>query len=169
MLDSRLLSACLICTLLLGGCSGMRARHSEATPPVLGAARVPLGDTAAIRQSLLEQYQQWKGVPYRYGGANREGLDCSAFVQITYRYRFGVELPRDTSAQRQAGVDVARDRIAPGDLLFFRTSELASHVGIYIGGESFLHVSTRAGVMLSSLREPYWAARFRRATRISGD
>jgi cell wall-associated NlpC family hydrolase len=106
-------------------------------------------------------------VPYRLGGADRRGLDCSAFAQITYRERFGLDIPRETSAQHAAGAEVPLAAAAPGDLLFFDTGPREQHVGIYAGQRQFLHVSTRAGVMLSSVLEPYWAGRFKAVIRVA--
>lgn len=148
--------------LLLAGCGWMPWQDEETEPP---PASTPAGSEALVRAALLAQLHGWKGVPYRMGGTDRRGLDCSAFAQITYRERFGLALPRDSSAQRAAGHEVEPARAVPGDLLFFDTGPAEQHVGIYAGERQFLHVSTRAGVMLSSLVDPYWAPRLRAAVR----
>ena len=150
--------------LLLGlqGCGWMTREESQSGEL---PARVESGADALVRAALIVQLQGWKGVPYRLGGADRRGVDCSAFAQLTYRERFGIQIPRDSAAQRVAGEEVMARDVQPGDLLFFDTGPREHHVGIYAGRQQFLHVSTRAGVMLSSLREPYWAARLRAAVR----
>lgn len=152
--------------LALGGCGWMPWHDNE--PPTHPAVPgyVPLANAAAVRAVLLEQHRQWRGVPYRMGGADRKGLDCSGFTQLTFRQRFGVVLPRDTSAQRAAGREVEERRLVPGDLLFFDTGIFDRHVGIYMGERQFLHVSTRAGVMISSLGDKYWSRRFSHAVRV---
>jgi cell wall-associated NlpC family hydrolase len=129
--------------------------------------QVSLTDPEAARAALLEQYLDWAGVPYRMGGRSREGLDCSGFIQLTYLQRFGVELPRDTSAQRSVGSKVEPSRLRPGDLVFFDTGPVERHVGIYVGRSQFLHVSSSTGVMLSRLDDGYWEARFRDAIRVA--
>lgn len=146
----------LVLAMLLQGCGWLPWHEEEEA----------LGNERAVRTTLLEQLEDWKGVPYRMGGADRRGLDCSAFAQLTYRARFGIELPRESSAQRAAGVEIPFRRAEPGDLLFFDTGLRTQHVGIYAGEQQFLHVSTRAGVMLSSLRDPYWSGRLKAAIRI---
>jgi cell wall-associated NlpC family hydrolase len=149
------------------GCGQMPRHEADAERAAPMSDHVSLADSHAVRQALLGQYEQWKGVPYRYGGQDRRGLDCSAFAQLTYRQRFGIHLPRETGAQRAVGNEVSRAHMAPGDLVFFDTGALSRHVGIYLGDSRFLHVSERAGVMLSSLEESYWARRFRRAVRVT--
>lgn len=159
----------LLLVMALGGCGWMGG--SEEEPPLPApAARLPgpvdLGDPQAVRAALLQEHSAWKGVPYRLGGSDRRGLDCSAFTQRVYRERFGIAIPRETSSQRIAGRALPPSRAVPGDLLFFNTGPRDRHVGIYVGGELFLHVSTQAGVMLSSLAESYWARRLVTAVRI---
>jgi lipoprotein Spr len=151
----------LLLLVLLQGC-GWGTRPDEEPEPA-----PPLARESEVRAVLLEQWQDWRGVPYRMGGSDRRGLDCSAFAQLTFRERFGIELPRESSAQRGAGIEIPFERAVPGDLLFFDTGLRKQHVGIYAGEDQFLHVSTRAGVMLSSLRDPYWAPRLRAAVRPS--
>lgn len=157
--------ATLVLCALLAGCGGFGGGREE--PPT---ARVPapVPRLAAVQQALLAQHEQWQGVPYRLGGEDRKGLDCSGFTQLTYRERFGIELPRDTTQQRRAGHRIVGERLQPGDLLFFRTGNRMNHVGMYVGNWQFLHVSTSVGVMLSSLREAYWSSRFTQAVRVPG-
>ena len=153
--------------LLLGGCGGTSRQEPADTRPA--PAYVPLSDPRAVQAALFDQYQAWRGVPYRYGGSDRNGLDCSAFTQLTYRQRFGILLPRDTTTQRAAGSVVSSGAVAPGDLVFFSTGVKDRHVGIYYGDQRFLHVSERAGVTLSSMESGYWADRFRQAIRVALD
>ena len=136
-------------------------------PAVTLPGPLRLSDPAAVREALLARHSAWQGVPYRLGGDDHAGLDCSAFTQLTYRDLFGIAIPRDTGAQRAAGRVLPPTQALPGDLLFFNTGRYDRHVGIYMGGKQFLHVSTRAGVMISSLAEDYWARRFVSVVRIA--
>lgn len=163
----------LLAVVLLQGCGGMPWGREDTGAPVRppmeepsDSVFVPLSDPAAVRAALLAQHEAWKGVPYRMGGTDRRGMDCSGFAQMTFMQRFGVVLPRDTGSQRQAGMALRPADVAPGDLLFFDTGRRERHVGIYVGELQFLHVSTRAGVMLSSLKEGYWARRYTGAVRV---
>lgn len=166
----RVVLVALLLPLLLVGCGSPGSRSREPAvgshrDPVL-SGRISLSDREATRAALLEQYLDWAGVPYRYGGNARDGMDCSGFIQLTYLQRFGIVLPRDTAGQRHAGRVVGNSRLHPGDLVFFDTSEREHHVGIYIGKGQFLHVSTRAGVMLSRLDDGYWRRRYTSAVRV---
>jgi len=115
---------------------------------------------------LYGLFREWKGVPYRYGGTTKQGIDCSAFVAHTFRHGLGVELPRTVSAQSQRGQRIDRDELSMGDLLFFRTGRSSEHVGIYLQRGEFMHASRRRGVMISRLSNRYWRAKFVQARRV---
>ncbi|MFT8210298.1 MAG: bifunctional murein DD-endopeptidase/murein LD-carboxypeptidase [Symbiopectobacterium sp.] len=119
-----------------------------------------------IKSKLMDQYTSWKGVRYRLGGDSRKGIDCSAFVQRTFREQFGMELPRSTYEQQETGTQVQRSKLRPGDLVLFRAGSTGRHVGIYIGNNQFVHASTRAGVMISSMDEVYWNKRYQEGRRV---
>ena len=160
----------LLTSLLLGGCGGLAThdgdRHDADRVHTPLPGQVLLADREAARAALLDQYLDWAGVPYRFGGGTRAGIDCSGFIQLTYRQRFGIALPRDTSGQRRIGKRVDGSHLRPGDLVFFDTAEREHHVGIYLGKRQFLHVSTRIGVTLSRLDGAYWGGRFTHAVRV---
>ncbi|MEA1065499.1 bifunctional murein DD-endopeptidase/murein LD-carboxypeptidase [Erwinia sp. HR93] len=119
-----------------------------------------------IKSRLMDQYTSWKGVRYRLGGTSRKGIDCSAFVQRTFREQFGLELPRSTSEQQSSGQFVSRGKLRTGDLILFHTGSTGRHIGIYIGNDSFVHASTSSGVMISRLSDPYWKKRYNSARRV---
>ncbi len=119
-----------------------------------------------VKSKLMDQYASWKGVRYRLGGDSRKGIDCSAFVQRTFREQFGMELPRSTYEQQESGTQVQRGKLRPGDLVLFRAGSTGRHVGIYIGNNQFVHASTRAGVMISSMDDDYWNKRYQEGRRI---
>jgi cell wall-associated NlpC family hydrolase len=110
------------------------------------------------------------GTPYRPGGDDaRTGLDCSGLVQLVFREAAHLTLPRDTASLSLIGQAVERSELVTGDLVFFNTQDRpASHVGIYLGEGRFVHASSSSSgsVMLSSLNDPYWAARFDGARRV---
>lgn len=108
-----------------------------------------------IKSKILEQYAGWKGVRYRLGGSSKRGIDCSAFVQTTFREQFGMDLPRSTSQQQDLGKKVQRTKLRPGDLVLFRAGSTGRHVGIYLGNDKFVHASTSAGVTISNLNDDY--------------
>lgn len=119
-----------------------------------------------VKTRLMDQYASWKGVRYRLGGETKRGIDCSAFVQRTFREQFGLELPRSTSEQQDTGKSIKRNQLRTGDLVLFRAGSTGRHVGIYIGNNQFVHASTSIGVTISSMDEPYWKKRYNEARRV---
>ncbi|MBV4365477.1 bifunctional murein DD-endopeptidase/murein LD-carboxypeptidase [Erwinia sp. BNK-24-b] len=119
-----------------------------------------------IKSRLMDQYSDWKGVRYRLGGTSKRGIDCSAFVQTTFREQFGLDLPRSTYEQEDTGKSIQRNKLRPGDLVLFRAGSTGRHVGIYLGNDNFVHASTSSGVMISSLNDVYWKNRYREARRV---
>ncbi|HAF9685792.1 TPA: bifunctional murein DD-endopeptidase/murein LD-carboxypeptidase [Salmonella enterica] len=105
-------------------------------------------------------------VRYRLGGSTKKGVDCSSFVQRTFREQFGLELPRSTYEQQEMGKAVSRNNLRTGDLVLFRAGSTGRHVGIYIGNNQFVHASTSSGVIISSMNEPYWKKRYNEARRV---
>jgi len=120
----------------------------------------------AVVDKLLSHYRQWRSVPYQIGGTSREGVDCSAFVALTFRQHFDIELPRTTDELSGVGRQVTPAATRPGDLLLFKTGLFARHAGIAVGKGRFIHASTSQGVMLSALDEPYWHQRLWQVRRV---
>ena len=134
-----------------------------ATPPI--ATSPPLVDAlpAVVTTALT-----LRGMPYRNGGSQpSDGFDCSGLVQWVFA-QHGTVLPRDVRQQFDAGRKIDADEVKPGDLVFFRTvSKGASHVGIAIGGDEFVHAPNRRGVVrVESLSNTYWSRRWVGARRI---
>jgi lipoprotein Spr len=110
---------------------------------------------------------KWIGTPYRFGGQDRSGIDCSGFAGQLYRSVAGVTLPRSTKDQFQVGIPVKDTQLRAGDLIFFQTTQdPISHVGVWLGNNQFAHASTSRGVIFSTLREGYYSKRFRGARRV---
>lgn len=135
---------------------------SAVTPPP-GDWSQP-GDWRSAALALL-------GTPYRYGGTTPAGLDCSGFVLQVFT-PLGVQLPRVSAEQAQVGQPVDAADLQPGDLVFFDTAGggRISHVGIYLGGDSFVSANSYQGkVSLDTLMaDRYWGPRYRGARRVLG-
>ncbi len=118
----------------------------------------------SISDIVLAQYEDWRGVRYRFGGTDYKGVDCSALVQAIYRDAFEMELPRTSAEQAKLGEVVTKDEIQPGDLLYF-IDRGRRHVGVAVSEDEFLHASRKKGVTLSKF-DKYWKPRLKRVRRI---
>jgi cell wall-associated NlpC family hydrolase len=110
---------------------------------------------------LIQVALDLRGIPYRNGGVDPEGFDCSGFTQYVFG-RVGVQLPRNVRDQFGVGQTIRTDQLAPGDLLFFSTTEPGpSHVGIALGSDEFIHAPSSTGVVrIERLSVTYWSRRF---------
>jgi cell wall-associated NlpC family hydrolase len=144
------------------------------TPPPTSGANAPLivpGRGTANGYALSGTALSLRGAPYRNGGIDPvSGFDCSGFVQYVYQ-QHGVSMPREVREQFRVGKNVDRDQLEPGDLVFFSTvAPGASHVGIVIGGDQFVHAPSERGVVrVESLSQQYWSSRFIGAKRVNQD
>ncbi|MEO0344639.1 MAG: C40 family peptidase [Pseudomonadota bacterium] len=126
----------------------------------MGAARpVPARQAARRHNDAAAMALAQVGEPYRYGGSAPGGFDCSGLVQYAYGLT-GVALPRTTQAQWRELPRVAVDERRVGDLLFFRIDGRLSHVGLYLGGDQFVHAPrTGARIRIERLDAPFYASR----------
>lgn len=119
---------------------------------------------------VIQEAESYLGTPYRYGGINKNGIDCSGLMHNSYRVA-GVTLPRSSRDQANEGQAVSRNALEPGDLVFFSSNNTKQidHVGLVTkvkGSEvTFIHASTSAGVRFDRLDEGYWKNLFVKARR----
>jgi cell wall-associated NlpC family hydrolase len=109
-----------------------------------------------------------RGIPYRNGGSDPTGFDCSGFTQYVFA-QFGIALPREVREQFRIGKAVKPDDLAAGDIIFFTTTDPGpSHVAIAIGGDEFVHAPSSAGVVrVEHLSSSYWSPRYLGARRVN--
>ena len=111
-----------------------------------------------VRVDLVNYAKQFLGNPYVWGGTSlTNGADCSGFVQSIFK-KYGVSLPRTSSAQSAVGSKVSLSDAQPGDLVFYAKNGRVNHVAIYIGNGQVIHASNaRTGIKISnaSYRTPY--------------
>jgi len=162
MVIGRLGRGCLAIAMLL--MVPMTDLHA-AEPTMLARSGVEQMSESHLRQLLLTHFARWEGVPYEYGGYDRRGIDCSGFVNLTFKQALGVDIPRSTQLLASQGKRVARSALAVGDVLVFRTASKTLHVGIYVGDGQFIHASKSRGVMLSDVDSPYWRDVYIKAVR----
>ncbi len=124
----------------------------------------------AAVDSLLSVAYQLEGTPYRLGGKNEAGFDCSGYTRYVYG-KLGMKLNASAATQYEQGEAVHPDSLRQGDLLFFQKQDgRIFHVGLYVGEENgqsnFLHASSSRGVVKDYLQMPYFQQRWKGARRI---
>jgi peptidoglycan DL-endopeptidase CwlO len=146
----------IVALISVAGCASGAARRSPEvapTPRELNRSQSPVVATAL----------KHLGAPYARGGSSPAGFDCSGFVMFVYG-RHGIALPHSAEAQFRLGTAVARDKLLPGDIVFF---DRLGHSGIYIGDGRFVH-ATKPGdvVQVSRLDESWYRRRWVGARRM---
>jgi cell wall-associated NlpC family hydrolase len=150
---SRILGAIALVTVT--GCASAGARspsRAHGAPP-----------SSAVQSRVVSTALKYVGVPYARGGSSPAGFDCSGFVMFVYG-RVGVSLPHSAEQQYRRGAAVARNKLQPGDIVFF---DRLGHSGIYIGNARFVH-ATRPGdvVKVSHIDEDWYRRRWVGARRV---
>jgi peptidoglycan DL-endopeptidase LytE len=127
----------------------------------------PAEGRAGLTDRLISVAKRMIDIPYKFGGNSSRGIDCSAYVQKVFRF-LNMPLPRTAREQFTRGVEVPREELASGDLVFFRTyARFPSHVGIYLGNNQFIHASSVGKrVKIDSLDTPFYSKRFIGAKRL---
>lgn len=158
------LLAAIVFLAQLSACSSSPVKQPPQAAPQANSTRITYeGDTLS---RLDKHFAAWRGTPYRMGGLNKQGIDCSGFVYITYRDVFGVSLPRTTRQLAKTGTEIPKGQLKTGDLVIFKTGLKQKHVGVYIGNGKFLHASSSKGVIASNMHSDYWSDAFRQSRRV---
>lgn len=112
-----------------------------------------------VNLNLFRVLDEWMGTRYRLGGATKDGIDCSALMQILFTSLYGITIPRTAREQYDFSRKISRTELKEGDLVFFNTIGGVSHVGMYLQNNKFVHAST-SGVTISDLYDEYWRKKF---------
>jgi probable lipoprotein NlpC len=123
--------------------------------------------------TIIETARSYTGTPYKYGGTQRTGMDCSGLLLVSFKSA-GVDIPRTSEMQSKAGKKVNKQKVKEGDLVFFamgKKRKEITHVGLVTevrGPEDvrFIHSSTSLGVVEANLFTDYYQKRYRKARRL---
>jgi len=131
--------------------------------PLLAEAPLTIAKARDVRTRIVLDAENYLGVPYVYGGLSNSGIDCSGLVYRVFKDVLGLGVPRTTKTLYDFSERVNRERLEPGDLVFFNTTGPLAHVGIYAGDDVFIHAASEGlhtGVIKSSLDDAYWTEAF---------
>ena len=148
--------------------AGELAALGESREGAAAISPIPLSrwKDSGERDLFVKMVKSYEGVPYKLGGNSMRGIDCSAFTRKVYGI-YSIDLPRTAREQLQQGKRVGRDSLDTGDLVFFQTRRNRIHVGIFLGGSDFFHLSSRnrAG-KVDSIDSTYFSTRFISGVRL---
>lgn len=105
---------------------------------------------------------RYLGAPYVWAGSSPSGFDCSGLVMYAFG-KVGVAIPHNAAQQFRLGTLVARDRLVPGDVVFFNQLR---HNGIYLGDGRFVHSTKPGGVKIARLDDDWFRTRWVGARRL---
>lgn len=113
------------------------------------------------RQDIVTAARSRLGTPYRMGGADPRGFDCSGFICWVYRQVYGISLPHRAAELYKRGRTVRLRDAVPGDLIFFSGARkgVPAHAGIYLGSGRFIHSTSSRGVVETQMSRPYYRNR----------
>ena len=138
----------------------LRQKHTKA----MTSGSIQERKRAAVEKKLLTSYSKWRGTKYSLGGDSRKGIDCSALTRRVYREVFNKELPRVSTQQVKQGTRVSAKNLRSGDIVYFKPENRTSHTAVYVGNTLFINASSSKGVVMSSLKSPYWRKYFKYST-----
>ena len=155
----------LLLITLVTACAGTPSAPGKGGPAEAGTPPLAPSEVGLVRSEVVLAALGHLDAPYRYGGFDAAGLDCSALVQRAYLQAGLNHVPRTTAQQARAAHRVPQGRIQPGDVLFFAArGNRIDHVGIFIGDDRFIHAPNASSqVRIEPLTSTYWHPRLRKA------
>lgn len=141
---------------------------NKTTNRSLETSRTEIITNSNTGENVVAYARTFLGSKYVLGGVGPNSFDCSGFTAYVYK-KFGVSLSHSASAQANVGTKVEKANLQLGDLVLFKgaTGNGIGHVGIYIGGNQFIHASNPTdGVKITSLSTSYYKARYVTARRL---
>ena len=181
------LSVSMICLLLLSSCGIFRKSGSE-NEQLEKKKKTALLELEKEKKHLLQKkyapllnlphteiknfqlyslIDDWYGIPYKYGGKTKEGIDCSNFVTLLFNNVYNRNISANSTALHQMCDSINTNDLKEGDLVFFKIEqEKISHLGFYLANGRFIHATSKKGIMINNLEETYYRKHFFSAGRL---
>jgi lipoprotein Spr len=122
---------------------------------------VGIDEKEVAGKKLYSFISEWYGVPYKYGGCDKSGTDCSCFTDNLYSVVYQKKLPRSANDMVKDCDKISAGKVKEGDLVFFKiNSNDVSHVGVVLKNNKFVHATTSKGVLISDINESYYQKYF---------
>jgi lipoprotein Spr len=132
------------------------------------ATLLGIPESELTNKKLIRFLNAWYGVPYKYGGAEKAGIDCSHLVCRILQDVYDKKVSGTAGDLEKMSSHVKESKLKEGDLVFFKIEgKNISHVGVYVANHHFIHASTKKGVMISDLDEVYFKKYYYTAGRIN--
>lgn len=121
------------------------------------AEKLGISESDIKNEKLYQFIDDWHGVKYKYGGKDKSGIDCSGLTATLYSVVYKKTISSNTKDLVNEVKKIKESDLKEGDLIFFNTNgKSISHVGVYLQNHKFVHASTKKGVMVSDMNEPYF-------------
>lgn len=148
-----------------------KTKTNSETPHLTHAAvlheKLGVSEKEIANSKLLVFVDDWYGVPYKYGGCLKTGIDCSCFTNLLCEKVYNLKVARQAGDMYKESKKITEDELKEGDLVFFKIGgSSVSHVGVYLKSKMFVHSSTSKGVIINSMDEAYYRKYFHAGGRI---
>jgi murein DD-endopeptidase / murein LD-carboxypeptidase len=171
--DSKFICLGFLIISLAESCS---RKHIAQSPPKAKAEKIKEAYAEILKVDqkditdidLYKFIDEWYGVPYKYSGKSKSGVDCSGFTCSLYTEVYKKPLSGTSSSIFNSCKTIKKADLKEGDLVFFKiNSDKISHIGIYLQNNRFVHASTQKGVIINDLDEPYYKKYFYKGGRLN--
>jgi cell wall-associated NlpC family hydrolase len=161
-----------VCLIIIAGCSASKKSAQSYTDIQLKYSEILKVKPASIANRKLYLFiDEWLYTPYKWGGDDKDGIDCSAFIRRLLKDVYNVGITRTSIEQiymQSIEKFSSKHQLSEGDLVFFKTTgdDKVSHVGLYLCNGKFVNAASSKGVTILSLNDQYWKERFVAAGRM---
>lgn len=159
-----------LCLILLGACKHQQTVSKQNESASAGklkinsrslkkqfAEKLAVSESDIKNEKLYQFIDDWNGVKYKYGGKDKNGIDCSGLTSTLYSKVYNKSISCSTKSLVGEVKKIKESDLKEGDLVFFNTNgKSISHVGVFLQNHKFVHASTKKGVMISDMNEPYF-------------